>query len=121
MTSPIQRLAELHAELMQARADLRLNERACPYQCHANEREYCKDLAELLRSEALDALPQMLALARAAEAFRSAKCELLKAGESPFAQYRPRYDALIVAQDRLLAALRPLTTSTPTEANAGEG
>jgi hypothetical protein len=117
----IQRLGELYAELIGARADLRLNERACPYQCHANEREYCKDLAELLRSEALDALPQMLALARAAEEFRRAKCELLKAGESPFAQYRPNYDALIVAQDRLFAAVRPLITSTPTEATAGEG
>jgi hypothetical protein len=111
MTSPIQRLAELHAELMQARADLRLNERACPYQCHANEREYCKDLAELLRSEALDALPQMLALARAAE---EVLYQAAKAG--PFDGEQSLEDAFTA----LYAALLPLT-STTTEATAGEG
>jgi hypothetical protein len=106
MSNPIQRLAELHAELMQARADLRLNERACPYQCHANEREYCKDLAELLRSEALDALPQMLALARAAEE----EAERHKGSADP---ERP-------CPCSLCSTILCLT-STPTEATAGEG
>jgi hypothetical protein len=110
MSNPIQRLAELHAELMQARADLRLNERACPYQCHANEREYCKDLAELLRSEALDALPQMLALARAAE-------EVIARWDTPLWKDVEPTAAVIGRLRSKLSAL----TSTPTEATAGEG
>lgn len=50
-------------------------------------------------------LPALLAVVEAARGFRSAQCDLLKSGESPFAQLRPSYEALAAARDALFAKL----------------